>query len=249
MVEERQRSICCQRAEPERQTGKLHGGGIEVDSVQASLRNEATEAGPVGGADVAARDVSFADERPLVGISQIPARRYQERATSHRGIEHAQGEHFLRRAAGDERRERAPHEIFRHGARRVERSGRLARPRPREDEGRAATLGPEIQDPLVDSSQLLDPEIGVGDPLAAIAGRPRRDRHKHIANDPIVERARVGQRRRGRREKPPVERRDPQRAGPAAAMREASDRLHRFPQTGLTARVRRGFPLRATRLV
>src|SRR5207237_883728 len=230
MIEERQWPIGGERAQPEREARELHRGWIEVDAVEAALRDSAAEGGAVRRTDVARRHGSFADERLFVGVREIAARGHEKRAASHRGIEHAQREHVTRRAVAHERRERAPHEVLRHRARRVEGTGRLAAPRPREDERVAPALGREIQDTLVHGPKLFDAKIRVRDAFAAIPGGPRGDCDEHVTDDAIVERESLGQRRRRGREETAVEWGHAQRTRPAPAMREARDRLQRLPE-------------------
>ena len=88
----------------------------------------------------------------------------------------------------------------------------------------------EIEYAFVDATEMFNAEVSVGDPAAPVPLTARRQCQQRIANKLVVERQRVGQRSVCRREQSSIERRDAQRAGPAAAVGQPRDRLQRFPE-------------------
>src|SRR6185436_3160492 len=71
MIEEGERTVGGERAEPERQPRQLYGGRIQIDAVQAALRHQAPEGGPIGGRDVGGGERSVPNECRFIGVRKI----------------------------------------------------------------------------------------------------------------------------------------------------------------------------------
>ena len=186
MIQERERPVRRECCEPQRQPAELHGHRVDVHAEQAPLRDRPAETGALVVGDVACHHRSRQHQRPLVRGREIPAGGHEKSAAAHRGIEDPQRQDGFGLGVAHQGRERAPNDILRQCAGRVERACCLAALRVLEPD-RAVDLDRfEIEHTLVDASQLLDPEIGIRDSLpprsrrssssgpAAPAGRRRR---------------------------------------------------------------------------
>ena len=182
-----------------------------------------------------------ADERCLVRIGEIAARGHEKRAAAHRGIDHAEMKDSIGRCIADERPQRAANQVLGERLRGVKRAGRLSNTRSgfegnRHVAGRTvSSLDPwlVIEQRFVNGAQLLDTKVAVGDrfPPGAIGRGTCRQRQHGASGRVVVEIATLGQRRASRGEQPPVERRHPETARTAAAMREPRDGLQGVPKT------------------
>ena len=177
VVEEPERLVGGERRQPQRHARELHRRRVEVDAVQAALRDEA----PEGSRDrssvtSASRAASLAD------AARARRRRPRKRHAATRnaplpiaGSTIAQRENRVGRDVGDERTERLAHEVSRERHRRVEGAGLLATRTPVRRRttwpaacGRARGIGAAprrlvVEQRLVDAADLLDAELGVGD--------------------------------------------------------------------------------------
>jgi hypothetical protein len=118
---------------------------------------------------------ALADEGVLSGGSQIAAGRDEECAAAHRRIEHAEAQDLVGGSSGQQRRQRATHQVAGDRSRGIERPGRLAciaaadKSDPRVRQRRSI-----VEHPFVDGAELLDIEIPIGNPRAAAGPVDRR---------------------------------------------------------------------------
>ncbi len=133
----------------------------------------------------------------------------------------------------------------------------IARPRAVTPEDRRFTsiwrLGRRdiVEQRLVDGAQLLDAEVAVSDRFAArsVGGGPGRQRQHRTSNRLVVEIAAFGERRSGRSEQPPVERRHPELSRHAAVVGNAAHGAQRIPETGCRRKPLRGLAQRGDAVV
>ena len=215
----------------------MDGHRIEIDAEQTSLRDGPAHRRTLGRANVARVTAACADERGLVRMREVLARRDQERAAAHRGVEDLEGENPFGFGLIDQRPERTSNEVVCQRLRRVERTGRLALRRAvLQCDTRCRPAGLDdrfvIEQLLVDGTQLLDAQLAVSDALAAgtIHGGPSGEREHGTADRAVVEVAALGQRRAGGREQPAIEGGDAQVARDAAGVRHPARRAQRLPE-------------------
>ena len=111
VIEEGERPIGRERREPQGEPRELHRHRVQVDAVQASLGDRPAKASPIPLVDVRGEAAAGSDERSGVFGGKEAAGGHEERATSHRGIQHPQREDLLGSGVRHERRQRAAHEV------------------------------------------------------------------------------------------------------------------------------------------
>ena len=175
VIEKTERPIPGERGQPQRQARELHGHRVEINPVQTPLGNGSADGDALGVADVAGEAPAGFDERALVGIRQVSARRHEERAAAHRGIDDAELQDAIGRHVSHQGTERAPYEVLGHGLRGVERPGGLADARSRFEGDRRSVppagrrrcgTGFVVEQRFVHGAELLDAEVTVCDAFA-----------------------------------------------------------------------------------
>ena len=234
MIQEREGTVARERGQPERQPRKLHGHRVDVHAEETALRHRAPKTGSIAIADVLRRHHAVVNQRRLVRQREIAARRHQERAASHRGVQHAQRQDSIGRRIAHERRERPADQVLRQRARRVEGAGRLAASGAHERQSGRAAAGPRPPRSRgsVRTLRRAARPRGPRTRCAAVPPRPALvvNASKRLPHRAVVQRGRFRERRVHGGEEPSVERRHAQRSRAAAPVREPRDRLQRFPQ-------------------
>ena len=112
VIEEGERTVARHGGQPERQPRQLHRHRVEVDAVEAPLRDCPPETGAIHIRQIRGGHRSAADERGLVGVRQVAACRDKECSTAHRRVEHAQAQDVIRTGVEGEWRQRPSNQVL-----------------------------------------------------------------------------------------------------------------------------------------
>lgn len=125
MIEKAERPIGGEGRQPQRQPGELDRHRVEIDAVEAALRDRPSDPCVLGFADIGRVASARLHQRRLVSAREKAARRHQESAAAHCGIDNTQTKNLFGGRAVDQRAKRAADEIVGDRLRRVKRAGRL----------------------------------------------------------------------------------------------------------------------------
>ena len=157
MIEKAQRTIGCQRREPEREPCELDRHGVQIDAVQAAFGDGASDGCAFGLPDVAGQTAARVDKRRFVCAREVPARRHEKRAAAHGRIDDPEPENAVGRQPAHERRERAPDDEVGDRLRCVERAGRFSNSGSRLQRHRLAIDDRRVvEQGFIDGAELLD---------------------------------------------------------------------------------------------
>jgi len=139
----------------------LHGHRIDVHTEETPLRDFSAQRRALSRRDVPRVPAAFPNQALFGGCRQIPACADEERAASHRGIEHAQLQDLFRRPIADKRFQCATNHGCRDRSRRIERSARLARVARSSERSRTLANRLVLEDAFVHGAELLHIQVGV----------------------------------------------------------------------------------------
>ena len=89
MIEKRERAICGEGRQPQREPRELHRHRVEIDAEQAALRDHPPEFGAVRLPDVTGQALVVSDHRRFMRGRQEAAGANEKRSAAHRRIENA----------------------------------------------------------------------------------------------------------------------------------------------------------------